>query len=55
MHNNIPFLWIIAPLGAILGFNFCSNFFRQVKKQDPGNAKMQKLQVMLGKVLLPHF
>ena len=43
MHNNIPFLWIIAPLGAILALIFAAIFFRQVKKQDPGNAKMQEI------------
>lgn len=40
MHNNIPFLWIIAPLGAILALIFAAIFF-PAGKQDPGNAKMQ--------------
>ncbi|HPX10387.1 MAG TPA: sodium/proton-translocating pyrophosphatase, partial [Candidatus Cloacimonas sp.] len=40
---NIPVLWIIAPLGAILALIFAAIFFRQVKKQDPGDAKMQEI------------
>ncbi|MEN6445514.1 MAG: sodium-translocating pyrophosphatase [Candidatus Cloacimonas sp.] len=40
---SIPILWIIAPFGAVLALVFAAIFFHQVKKQDPGNAKMQEI------------
>ncbi len=39
----IPFLWFIAPLGAILALVFAMVFFYQVKAQDPGTARMQEI------------
>lgn len=43
MMVAIPFLWFIAPLGAILALVFAMVFFYQVKAQDPGTARMQEI------------
>ena len=39
----IPTLWFIAPLGAVMALIFAAIFFRQVKKSDPGNARMVEI------------
>lgn len=40
---GLPILWYIAPLGAIMALIFAAIFFRQVKKSDPGNARMVEI------------
>ncbi|MDP7162975.1 MAG: sodium-translocating pyrophosphatase [Phycisphaerae bacterium] len=40
---GIPWLWWIAPGGAILALIFAYVFFRQVKAADPGDRKMQEI------------
>ncbi len=39
----IPVLWYIAPVGAVLALIFAAIFFRQVKKANPGNARMVEI------------
>jgi K(+)-stimulated pyrophosphate-energized sodium pump len=39
----IPILWYIAPIGAILALAFAAIFFQQVKKANPGNARMVEI------------
>ena len=39
----IPGIWFIAPIGAILALLFAYILFRGVKKENPGNATMQKI------------
>ncbi|HOT40764.1 MAG TPA: sodium/proton-translocating pyrophosphatase, partial [Candidatus Syntrophosphaera thermopropionivorans] len=39
----IPTLWYIAPIGAITALIFAAIFFHQVKKADPGNARMVEI------------
>ncbi|MBP7932609.1 MAG: sodium/proton-translocating pyrophosphatase, partial [Candidatus Syntrophosphaera sp.] len=41
--NMIPTLWYIAPIGAITALIFAAIFFHQVKKADPGNARMVEI------------
>jgi len=41
--NLIPLIWYLAPVGAILALIFAYIFFHQVKKQDPGTARMQEI------------
>ncbi len=41
--SHIPAIWYLTPLGAVLALIFAYVFFRQVKKQDPGNARMQEI------------
>ncbi len=41
--NLIPVIWYLAPVGAILALIFAYIFFHQVKKQDPGTARMQEI------------
>ncbi len=41
--SHIPMMWYFAPLGAVLALLFAYIFFNQVKKQDPGNARMQEI------------
>ncbi len=36
----IPVLWYIAPVGAVLALIFAAIFFYQVKRSNPGNARM---------------
>jgi K(+)-stimulated pyrophosphate-energized sodium pump len=43
MVDKIPFLWYLAPFGAILALIFAFILFRNVKKQDPGNEQMQRI------------
>jgi len=37
---NIPAIWYIAPVGAIVALIFSFILFKSVKKEDPGNEKM---------------
>lgn len=37
---NIPAIWYIAPVGAIVALIFSYILFKGVKKEDPGNEKM---------------
>jgi K(+)-stimulated pyrophosphate-energized sodium pump len=39
----IPITWYIAPAGALLALLFAWYFYQNVKKQDPGNEKMQEI------------
>ncbi len=41
--NMIPTLWYIAPLGAIAALIFAAIFFYQVKRANPGNARMVEI------------
>ncbi|HPH60412.1 MAG TPA: sodium-translocating pyrophosphatase [Candidatus Syntrophosphaera sp.] len=36
----IPVLWYLAPVGAVLALIFAAIFFYQVKRANPGNARM---------------
>lgn len=40
---GIPIIWCIAPIGAIIALIFSYILFRNVKKSDPGNEKMQEI------------
>jgi K(+)-stimulated pyrophosphate-energized sodium pump len=39
----IPLLWYLAPIGAIAALIFAYIFFYWVKRQDPGNDRMQEI------------
>lgn len=39
----IPVLWYIAPVGAVLALIFAAIFFYQVKRANPGNARMVEI------------
>ncbi len=39
----IPGIWYVAPLGAITALIFAYIFYLGVKKEDPGNEKMQTI------------
>lgn len=39
----VPPIWFVAPIGALLALAFAAFFFYQVRKQDPGNARMQEI------------
>ncbi|NQT64615.1 MAG: sodium-translocating pyrophosphatase [FCB group bacterium] len=39
----VPAIWYVAPLGAITALIFAFIFYLGVKKEDPGNAEMQKI------------
>ncbi|MCF7918637.1 MAG: sodium-translocating pyrophosphatase [Candidatus Cloacimonetes bacterium] len=41
--NSIPWMWYIAPFGAVLALFFARYFFLSVRKQDPGTARMQEI------------
>ncbi len=41
--NVIPFLWYIAPAGAVLALIFAWVLFRGVKKEDEGTPEMRKI------------
>lgn len=40
---GIPPIWFVAPAGSILALLFALIFFYYVKKQDPGNDRMQQI------------
>ncbi len=40
---TIPQVWYIAPIGAIISLIFAYILYRGVKKENPGNAQMQKI------------
>lgn len=40
---DIPLIWYLAPVGSLIALFFSFLFFRQVKKEDPGNPTMQKI------------
>ena len=40
---GIPWVWWVAPGGAILALVFAFVFFRQVKSADPGDEKMREI------------
>jgi len=40
---SIPLVWYLAPLGATMALIFAAIFFYQVKRQDPGNARMVQI------------
>ncbi|MFC1898252.1 sodium-translocating pyrophosphatase [Candidatus Cloacimonadota bacterium] len=39
----VPGIWYVAPIGAITALIFAFIFYLGVKKEDPGNAQMQKI------------
>ena len=39
--GDIPILWFIAPIAAIIGLVFARVFFLEMKKADPGSEVMQ--------------
>ena len=39
----VPGIWYVAPLGAITALIFAYIFYLGVKKEDPGNEKMQTI------------
>jgi K(+)-stimulated pyrophosphate-energized sodium pump len=39
----VPAIWYVAPLGAITALIFAFILYLGVKKEDPGNAQMQKI------------
>ncbi len=41
--NLVPVIWYVAPIGATLALIFAYIFFQQVKKEDPGTARMQEI------------
>jgi K(+)-stimulated pyrophosphate-energized sodium pump len=39
----LPIIWYIAPLGAIIALITAFLLFKSIKKEDPGNERMQKI------------
>ncbi len=39
----VPGIWYVAPFGAITALIFAFILYKGVKKEDPGNAQMQKI------------
>jgi K(+)-stimulated pyrophosphate-energized sodium pump len=39
----VPVIWYLAPIGAILALIFAYIFFHEVKRHDPGTARMQEI------------
>jgi len=40
---GLPWLWLVAPVGAVLGLVFAFVFFRQMMKVDEGTEKMRRI------------
>ncbi|MFA7056613.1 MAG: sodium-translocating pyrophosphatase [Candidatus Cloacimonadales bacterium] len=40
---NLPWYWYIAPFGSILALIFAYIFYKEVKRNDPGNERMQEI------------
>lgn len=40
---NMPLIWFVAPLGAFAALVFSYVFYRLVKRENPGNARMQEI------------
>ncbi len=40
---QLPLIWYVAPLGAIVSIIFAFVFYKLVKKENPGNARMQEI------------
>jgi len=40
---QMPLIWFIAPIGAFTALIFAYVFFRLVKRENPGNARMQEI------------
>lgn len=40
---NVPLLWYVAPIGAISALFFAFLMYRWVKKEHPGNPRMQEI------------
>ncbi len=40
---DIPMIWYLAPVSAVIALIFAVIFFRQVKAANPGDAKMQEI------------
>lgn len=40
---NLPWYWYIAPFGSVLALIFAYLFYHEVKKNDPGNERMQEI------------
>ncbi|HQA43608.1 MAG TPA: sodium/proton-translocating pyrophosphatase, partial [Phycisphaerae bacterium] len=40
IRPDIPFLWWLAPLGAITALYFAYRFYNEVKAADPGDPEM---------------
>jgi K(+)-stimulated pyrophosphate-energized sodium pump len=43
LGGGLPLLWIIAPIGAILGLIFARVFFKQMMEADEGTEKMRSI------------
>jgi inorganic pyrophosphatase/K(+)-stimulated pyrophosphate-energized sodium pump len=41
--KSLPWVWWIAPIGAIIALGFAYKFYREVRAADPGDANMQKI------------
>jgi len=40
---NLPLMWYIAPFGAVSALIFAFVLFQMVKRENPGNARMQEI------------
>lgn len=40
---NLPLIWFVAPLGAFTSMIFAYVFYRMVKRENPGNSRMQEI------------
>ena len=41
--ENVPILWYITPIGAVIALVFAYILFKDVKKTNPGNKQMQTI------------
>ena len=41
--EGVPWLWIVAPIGSVLGLVFAFVFFRQMMKADEGTPAMRRI------------
>ncbi|NBB94119.1 MAG: sodium-translocating pyrophosphatase [Planctomycetes bacterium] len=41
--GNLPPVWWIAPIGAIIALGFAYKFYREVRGADPGDEKMREI------------
>ena len=42
-HPDVPPIWWIAPVGALIALGFAYHFYRAVMKQDEGNETMRDI------------
>jgi K(+)-stimulated pyrophosphate-energized sodium pump len=48
-NAKIALLWLITPIGAVIALVFAWVFYSQMKKADPGNARMQQIAAAVRK------